>query len=88
MELRRRKIQNEKVAARNEGSESRKRRRSNRREKTIDRKDRERQRLRCLIEGGLWENTSSSKYEPDYTEMKEVMVRSLWRWSQIWRGKF
>ena len=68
MELRSRKIHNEKVAVRKEGSESRKRRRSNRTEKTIDVKDMERQRLRCLIEGGLWENTSSSEYEPDYGE--------------------
>jgi len=68
MELRSRKIQNDKVAAREEGSESKKRRISNRRKNAVDVKHRERQRLRCLIEGGLCDNTSSSKYEPEYDE--------------------
>jgi len=68
MELRRGKIQNEKLAAWEEASESRKRRRSNRRKNTVDVKHRERQCLRCLIEGGLWDNTSSSEYKPEYDE--------------------
>jgi len=68
MELQSGKIQNEKVAALEEASESRKRLRSNRRENTVDVKHRERQRLRCLIEEGLWDNSSSSEYEPEYDE--------------------
>ena len=68
MELRSRKTQNDKIAAREEGSQSKKRRISNRRENAVDVKHTERQRLRCLIEGGLWDNTSSSEYEPEYDE--------------------
>jgi len=68
MELRSRKIENDNVAAREEGSESKKHRISNRRENAVDVKHMERQRLRCLIEGALWDNTSSSEYEPEYDE--------------------
>ena len=56
------------MAAREEASESRKRRRSNRRENIVDVKHKERPRLGCLIEGGLWDNSSSSEYELEYDE--------------------
>jgi len=68
MKLRTRKIQTEKVAPREEANDSRKRHRSNKRENTVDVKHRERQRMRCLIERDLWDNSSSTDYEPEYDE--------------------
>jgi len=68
MELRTRRIQTEEVPAQEEASDSRKHRRSKIREFTVDVKHRERQRMRCIIEGGLSEGSSSIKYEVEDDE--------------------
>ena len=68
MELRPRTGETEKGAGTEKAQDARKRRRSNRRENTVDVKRREREDMRCVIEGDLWDNSTGSEYEPHSDE--------------------